>query len=291
MADPAQTNADQLAFWNGSGGATWVARQAHTDITLAPVSDALVALAAPHPGERILDVGCGCGATTLDFARAVGNAGRISALDISGPMLAEGRRRAEVAGVANIDWVQADPATADLEQFDVLASAFGVMFFGDPIAAFTHMRTAARDGARMAFVCWRSLSENPWIETPMNAVIPYLPPRQKGVPNAPGMFAFADPRWITDVLTASGWAPPRVEKFDIDLDIAAGYGLDRPWFSRRRSAQSTAGCVVSRPRWLRSPPTRSGWRWRRMRRAQPCACRPECGSSAASWPECRHSRR
>ena len=104
MADPEQFNADQLAFWNGPGGHTWVARQEHTDITLAPVSEALLALAAPRAGERVLDVGCGCGATTLEFARAVGPAGRVAALDISGPMLAEGQARAEAAGIANIDW-------------------------------------------------------------------------------------------------------------------------------------------------------------------------------------------
>jgi precorrin-6B methylase 2 len=103
MAGPEQFNADQLAFWNGQGGRTWVARQEHTDITLAPVSEALLALAAPRAGERVLDVGCGCGASTLDLARAVGPTGRVAALDISGPMLAEGQTRAEAAGIANVD--------------------------------------------------------------------------------------------------------------------------------------------------------------------------------------------
>src|SRR6266404_45257 len=89
MADPEQINADQLAFWNGPGGHTWVARQQHTNITLAGVMEALLAFAAPRAGEQVLDVGCGCGATTLEFARAVGLAGRVVALDISAPMLAE----------------------------------------------------------------------------------------------------------------------------------------------------------------------------------------------------------
>ena len=80
MADPEQINADQLAFWNGPGGRTWVARQAHTDITLAPISEALLAVAAPRTGERVLDIGCGCGAATLELARAVGPAGRVAAL-------------------------------------------------------------------------------------------------------------------------------------------------------------------------------------------------------------------
>src|SRR5271163_3503452 len=115
MATPDQINADMLAFWDGQGGHTWVIRQAHTDITLAPVTKALLAFAAPRPGERVLDVGCGCGAPTLEFARAVGPSGRVAALDISGPMLAEGRARAVAADLTNVDWRQADAATATLE--------------------------------------------------------------------------------------------------------------------------------------------------------------------------------
>jgi len=246
MADPEQFNADQLTFWSGLGGRTWVARQEHTDITLAAVSEALLALAAPRVGERVLDVGCGCGASTLELARAVGPAGHVAALDISAPMLAEGKARAEAAGITNIDWQQADAATAALEGFDLLVSNFGVMFFGDPVAAFTHMRSAANPGARMTFVCWRKLSENPWLEVPMHAVSRHLPPRPKPDPQAPGMFAFADPKRLFQVLTAAGWAPPRLDKLDLDLDIAAGRGLEEA------VVQSTQiGAVNS---WLRGQP-------------------------------------
>jgi SAM-dependent methyltransferase len=246
VADPKEINADMLAFWNGQGGRIWVARQAHTDTTLTPVTEALLAFAAPRTGERILDVGCGCGAPTLEFARAVGPTGRVAALDISGPMLAEGAARAKAAGIANIDWRQADPATAALDEYDVLTSAFGTMFFGDPVGAFAHMRCAANADARMAIVCWRSLAENPWMEVPMNAVARHLPPRPKPVPHAPGMFAFADPERVFEVLTASGWAPPSFEKLDADLDIAAGRGLEEAVI------QSTQiGAVNS---WLRNQP-------------------------------------
>ncbi len=200
MADPNEINTDMLAFWNGVGGQTWVRRQEHTDITLAPVTDALTAFAAPRLGERVVDVGCGCGAPTLDFARAVGANGRVVGIDISGPMLAEGERRAKAADLANIDWHEADPATATLDEYDLLISAFGVMFFGDRVAAFANMRRSATPNARLALVCWRTLSENPWMEVPMKAVAPHLPPRPKPVPNAPGMFAFADPDHVTEVL-------------------------------------------------------------------------------------------
>jgi hypothetical protein len=161
-------------------------------------------------------------------------------------MLAEGERRASATSVANVDWRQADPATAALDEYDLLISAFGVMFFGDRVAAFTNMRRGAAPDARMAIVCWRTLAENPWMEVPMTAAAQHLPPRPKSVPNAPGMFAFADPEHVTEVLTAAGWAPPHFEKLDMFLDIAAGHGLEEA------VVQSTQiGAVNS---WLRNQP-------------------------------------
>lgn len=256
MANRDQFNADQLAFWNGVGGETWVMRQAHTDITLQPVSDALLAHASPQPAERVLDVGCGCGASTLDFARAVSPTGSIEALDISGSMLAEARRRAGAAGISNVDWRQADAATTELEGYDLLTSMFGLMFFGDPVAAFSHLRTAANSGARLSFVCWRTLAENPWMSVPMRAVEPHVPPRPKSDPNAPGMFAFADTKRVEQILTAAGWATPEFEKLDCGLDIAAARGLEEAvvqvtkigavnsWL-RNQPAETVAAAVAS----------------------------------------------
>jgi ubiquinone/menaquinone biosynthesis C-methylase UbiE len=206
----------------------------------------VLAFAAPRSGERVVDIGCGCAAPTLEFARAVGPSGRVAGFDISGPMLVEGEKRASTAGIANVDWRQADPAVAALDEYDLLTSAFGVMFFGDRVAAFTNMRRSAAPDARMALVCWRTLAENPWMEVPMTAVARHLPPRPKAVPNAPGMFAFADPEHVTEVLTAADWTPPRFETLDMDLDIAAGRGLEQAVI------QSTEiGAVNS---WLRNQP-------------------------------------
>src|SRR3974377_368036 len=241
MPAPEEINADMLSFWNGKGGHTWVARQEHTDITLTPVTQALLGFAAPRTGERVVDIGCGGGAPRVELAGPCGPPGRFS-----GPMLAEGERRASAAGLANVDWRQVDPATAALDEYDLLSSAFGRMFFGDKVAAFPNMRRAATPDARMAIVCWRTLAENPWMEVPMTAVAQHLPPRPKPVPTAPGMFAFADPEHVTEVLSAAGWAPPRFEKLDMDLDIAAGRGVEEA------VVQSTEiGAVNS---WLRNQP-------------------------------------
>lgn len=246
MANAQDVNADMLAFWNGQGGRTWVERQAHTDLTLQPTTMALLAFAAPAPGERVVDIGCGCGAPTLDFARAVGPAGRVVGMDISSPMLTEGAARARAAGLGNLAWRQADPATEPLEPYDLLTSAMGTMFFGDPVAAFANMRRAAAPGARLAILCWRGLDENPWVAVPMAAVARHLPPRPAPVPNAPGMFGFANPDHVTAIFAAAGWAPPSFQRLDLDLDIAAGKGLDE-------AVQQTMriGAVNS---WLRSQP-------------------------------------
>lgn len=246
MSEAAEFNADQLAFWNGVGGDIWVERQAHTDQILDPISEALLALASPREGERVLDIGCGCGASTIDIARAVGPGGHVTALDISGPMLEEGRRRAQAAGISNVDWEQADAATAPLEEFDLLVSNFGSMFFGDPVAGYSHLRGAAREGARMALVVWRGLADNPWMAVPMDAVRAHIPPRPKGNPNAPGMFAFADPERVTQILTASGWSVPRFTKLDLELDIAAGKGLEEALVQLTK-----IGAINS---WLRNQP-------------------------------------
>ena len=221
MSQTVELHAQQVAFWNGEGGARWVEGQARIDAVLAPLADAVVAHAAARPGEVVLDVGCGCGGTTLTLAASVGATGRVTGLDVSVPMIEMARSRA--TGIANIDWIVADaasyafaPATVDL-----LFSRFGVMFFGDPAAAFANLRRALRPTGRLAFVCWRSLQENPWWMVPLRAVTTHVPPPPRPGPEDPGPLSFADPERVTRILTQAGFAPPRLEKFDLDLRLGS----------------------------------------------------------------------
>ena len=225
MTDAAQVQADQKTYWNGPAGARWAERQAHTDAMLAPISVAAIAHAAPAPGERVLDTGCGCGETTLAIAEAILD-GHVTGIDISGPMLAAARRRG--AGRDSITWLQADATDHPFPPgaFDLLFSRFGVMFFGDPVAAFNNLRRAAKRGARLAFACWRPLNENPWMLVPLLAAQTVVPPLPRPGPEDPGPFAFSDPARVTRILTAAGWSSPTFTRFEAALDIAGGAGLE-----------------------------------------------------------------
>ncbi len=136
--------------------------------------------------------------------------------------------QARGAGVANIDWVRADAATHRFAPagFDLLISRFGVMFFGDPPAAFANLRRALRPGGRLVFVCWRGIGENPWMQVPLHAAYAHVPRLPKPEPGAPGPFAFADPARITGILVEAGWPAPTIAPLDQLIDIAAGGGLE-----------------------------------------------------------------
>ena len=226
MSDPAELHAQQVAFWNGPGGERWVADQARMEAMLAPVADALVAHASVRPGETVLDVGCGYGATALRLAQTVGPKGRVIGLDVSAPMLALARARSE--GVANIEWIEADAATHAFApaSVDLVFSRFGVMFFGDPAAAFANLRRALRPGGRLVFACWRTAEENPWIQIPARAVFAHVPSPPRPGPEDPGMLSFGDPARVRRILTQAGFGTPRFTKLDLAIDLGGGRGLE-----------------------------------------------------------------
>lgn len=226
MTEAATLHQDQIDYWNGPGGAKWVAQQDRTDLMLAPVAERLLAQAKVPRGGTVIDIGCGCGATTLMLADLVGADGHVTALDVSAPMLEVARRR--LAGHRNVQCILGDAQTYAFPAGigDLLFSRFGVMFFGDPTAAFANMRRALKPGGRVVFACWRPIAENPWMQVPLHAAYKHVPRLPKPSPDDPGPFSFADPERVTRILTGAGLAAPRFTPCDLMIDLATGGGLD-----------------------------------------------------------------
>jgi ubiquinone/menaquinone biosynthesis C-methylase UbiE len=228
MALPAghDRNADQIAFWNGVAGQHWTERQAVQDILLAPVTERLIESARASVGERILDIGCGCGATTIALARQVGADGHVLGIDISVPMLE--RARQVTPKDLPADYVLADATVYpfDPENFDLLASRFGVMFFADPVLSFANLRKSLRPSGRLAFACWREPRENPWMMTPLMAVYKHVPKLPQLGPEDPGPFAFASEERVRRILSESGFDDIKMEACPLSLDVAVGKGID-----------------------------------------------------------------
>jgi SAM-dependent methyltransferase len=186
--------------WQGEMGERWNAHHEQFESMIAPVGAALIEAAALRPGETVIDVGCGAGATSIEIARRVAPNGRVTGLDISPLLIRTAERRARAAGIANAEFIAADATTVTFKSgFDCLFSRFGVMFFEDPYAAFANMRKFLKPGGRLIFACWGPMAENPWAQEPMGVVSRHkeLP---KPVPRAPSPFAFAETDYVRDIL-------------------------------------------------------------------------------------------
>ncbi|PVM90878.1 SAM-dependent methyltransferase [Caulobacter radicis] len=220
-----ERNVNQISDWNGRTGERWVANQARLDRMLQDYGQAAIAAAAPAAGEQVLDIGCGAGAGSLEIAALVGPSGAVLGVDVSEPLVARARELA--AETANVRFQVADASRALLpvEQFDLLFSRFGVMFFDEPAQAFAHMRRALKPGGRLAFVCWRGAGENDWVRLPMKAIAPIVGAPAPPPPEAPGPFSFGDRARVERILGEAGFAD--VAFTAIDHPITFGEGETR----------------------------------------------------------------
>ena len=204
--DAAAIAAQQRDFWNSPATRVWAEAHDRIDAVLAGVLPLLLEAAAPAPGERVLDIGCGSGTTVLAFAERVGPAGRVLGADIAEASVAVAGRRIAEAGLAQARVVLADAATEAFPPggFDLVTSRFGVMFFGDPVAAFANLRRALAPAGRLAMAAFRSPADNPWASAPAAAVRHLVAPKPAG-PEDPGQFAFADPARVRRILDGAGF--------------------------------------------------------------------------------------
>lgn len=210
----------QATLWNGTSGCAWVDEQALIDGVLVPFQDLLVDAVRSSGARRVLDVGCGTGSTTVAVARPLGEGGSCTGIDISEPMIAAARARAEREGVA-ASFVVADAQEQAFPpaSFDMLVSRFGVMFFADPVQAFANLRRAVTDDAGLCFIAWRGAAENPFMTEAERAAAPLLPNLPARVPGAPGQFAFADAERVARILRESGWTEIDIQPIDVPCVI------------------------------------------------------------------------
>jgi SAM-dependent methyltransferase len=214
------TQREQTALWNGPAGRAWVDAQHVLDRLFAPFTDLLVEAVRAASARSVLDVGCGTGSTTIAIARSLEGTGHCLGVDISEPMITRARARAERER-APAEFVIADAQVHGFEpaSVDMIVSRFGVMFFGDPVQAFANLRRAAREGAQLRLIAWRSAAENPFMTTAERAAAPMLPDLLPRRPDGPGQFAFADRDRVHAILNHGGWSGIDIRPIDVGCSL------------------------------------------------------------------------
>ena len=223
-------NATQIEFWNGETGQNWVSHDALMEAMLQPLGEAVMESLSPTLGEHVLDIGCGCGHTSLSLADRVGAEGSVTGIDISAPMLAVASQLAaeRSAGHQSVQFLEADAQTHRFtpERYDAAFSRFGVMFFEDPVAAFTNIRASLRPSGRLAFCCWQPRAVNPFMTVPAMAALELLPAPPEIPPRTPGPFAFEEADYVAEILTEAGFEHVAVTPLRQPLTFGRGMSLE-----------------------------------------------------------------
>lgn len=213
-------NAEQIEYWNGEAGGNWVRQADALDLMLYEVGEAMLAHTPLRLGDRVLDIGSGAGASTFSAQERVGHAGQATGLDVSLPLVLAARQRA-VERNSQATFIHDDAATwRGAVQADAIVSRFGVMFFGDPVAAFTNMLQLTRPGGSLSFACWGNPKESDMSTGLMSATASlFVRSETRADPTAPGPYAFADPERVSSILNAAGWRDVHFERWDGRLPL------------------------------------------------------------------------
>lgn len=198
-------NAEQAEYWNSEAGKKWVEFDAQMNRLLHPMTEQLIERSGVSTGDKVLDIGCGAGSSTAHLARVVGTTGCIVGLDISEPLLSLARTRCAALSQASFENADAQVHPFGGGRFDLVVSRFGVMFFSDPPAAFSNLRTAIAPTGAVHFVCWSSGQENAWFSVPLAVAKKHLGSPEPTPPRAPGPLAFSDPEYVAEILDTAGY--------------------------------------------------------------------------------------
>lgn len=221
-----EVNKNQKDFWSGKGGDIWVERQNAMDTMLSPLGEAALNKLNFNEEENVLDIGCGCGHTTLNIAKRIGPSGNVTGLDISEPMLKRAKESALEMSITNTSFKCVDVQTEDLgdQIYSAAFSRFGVMFFEDSIAAFKNINKSLISGGYLSFVCWQSPAVNPWQSLFIQEVKKFLdlpsPP-----PRSPGPFAFMESEYVSSILEESKFQDITIEGHEAEVNMFSGRSL------------------------------------------------------------------
>ena len=221
-----EVNKNQKDFWSGKGGDIWVERQNAMDTMLSPLGEAALNKLNFNEEENVLDIGCGCGHTTLNIAKRIGSSGNVTGLDISEPMLKRAKESAVEMSITNTSFKCVDVQTEDLgdQIYSAAFSRFGVMFFEDSIAAFKNINKSLISGGYLSFVCWQSPAVNPWQSLFIQEVKKFLdlpsPP-----PRSPGPFAFMESEYVSSILEESKFQDITIEGHEAEVNMFSGRSL------------------------------------------------------------------
>ncbi len=211
-------NQSQAEYWNSASGRKWIGFEEELDRVFEAVNDELIERAQPGLNDRVLDIGCGTGATTRAFAQRLGASGSVTAIDISEPLLARARQRSsEVSAKTDYRLIDAQTDAIPGALFDLAVSRFGVMFFADPAAAFANIRSCLVPGGRIVFASWAALDGNPWFEAPRNGAVARLGPPDPSEPNSPGPLGFQSIDHVIGILAGAGFSDITAESTQIML--------------------------------------------------------------------------
>src|SRR5687768_11739767 len=221
-AGVAPENLEATEAWNGPLFDVWQGFQAVVVANARAHGDAALVDHRPEPGDRVLDIGCGLGDSTVQLAELVGREGHAHGVDVAERMIAGARENAERASVQNVSFEVADVQIARFADiYDYAFSRFGTMFFANPVAALRNVRNALVPGGRLCMVVWRRKLENEWLHRAEKVVEDFVEePEESDEPTCgPGPFSMADADTVSSIVLNAGFDNVALDRCDLQFRV------------------------------------------------------------------------